>query len=166
MAHRTRGKVRTDPSDDDEPARNHPASVNGSNGKRSRKAARSFADNRIFGPYSRAIDRGGLGWAISGRSREGRFITAYEAMLIEHVGGAPTIVQRALISRAARLALHLELMDEKSLADGRAFTIHDHHYYLSWSNGLARLLGRIGIQAAAAPPPSLRDYFEERGAAD
>jgi hypothetical protein len=27
-----------------------------------------------FGPYSRAIDRGAIGGAIDGRSREGRFL--------------------------------------------------------------------------------------------
>src|SRR5271168_3686027 len=70
----------------------------------------------INGPYSRAIDRGAVGGLIDGRSREGRFLRAYERMLVEHCGGNPSIVQRALISRAARLALHLELMDERSLA--------------------------------------------------
>src|SRR5437773_2641469 len=49
------------------------------------------------GPYSRVIDRGALG-AISGRSRAGRYLRAYEAMLVAHVGGSPTVTQRALIS--------------------------------------------------------------------
>jgi hypothetical protein len=66
----------------------------------------------MMGPYSRAIDRGGLGGLISGRSREGRFLRTYEAMLTEHIGGRPSVVQRAMICRAARMALHLELMDE------------------------------------------------------
>jgi hypothetical protein len=111
----------------------------------------------ISGPYSRVIDRGAVGGLIDGRSREGRFLRAYERALTEHVGNSPSVVQRALISRAARLALHLELMDERSLAGNHLFTTHDHNHYVSWSNALARLLGRIGIQPASAPPPTLAD---------
>src|SRR5690348_15280845 len=94
----------------------------------------SAGPRRIAGPYSRVIDRGAVGGLIDGRSREGRFLRQYEAMLTEHCGGAPSIVQRALISRAARLALHLELMDERSLAGGHVFTTHDHQHYVAWSN--------------------------------
>jgi hypothetical protein len=61
--------------------------------------------------------RGAIGDAVDGRSREGRFLRAYEHSLIEHVGSKPTAVQKVLISRAARLALHLELMDRRSLTD-------------------------------------------------
>jgi hypothetical protein len=45
-----------------------------------------------------------VGWSIDGRSREGRFLRAYERMLAEHVGGKPSHVQRELIRRCARLA--------------------------------------------------------------
>lgn len=105
-----------------------------------------------LGPYSRVIDRGALGSAINGSSREGRFLRAYESQLWEHCGGDPSIVQRALIVRAARLALHLELMDERSLAGQHEFTTHDHLHYVSWSNALARLLGRLGLVPAAGKP--------------
>src|SRR5215204_5360208 len=93
--------------------------TNGSTADRPQLKPRSAADRQL-GPYSRVIDRGAIG-AIDGRSREGRFLRAYEKGLIEHVGGTPTITQRALISRTARLALHLELMDERALAEGRGF---------------------------------------------
>jgi hypothetical protein len=108
-----------------------------------------------FGPYSRAIDRGAIG-ALNGRSREGRFVRHYESMLVEHCGGNPSITQRALISRAARLALHLELMDERALA-GKPFVEHDHNYCVSWSNSLARMLARLGFDAVKVPAPSLDD---------
>src|SRR5437764_9565956 len=85
---------------------------------RPNNGARSTAGRGTLGPYSRAIDRGAVGSAIDGRSREGRFLRTYEAMLVEHVGGKPSVVERALISRSARLALHLELMDERALAGG------------------------------------------------
>ena len=104
-----------------------------------------------LGPHSRAIDRGALGALIDGRSREGRFLRRFEAMLVEHVGGKPSVVQRALISRAARLALHMELMDERSLVDGHVFTEHDHNFYVSWSNALARLLARLGVGSPTDP---------------
>jgi hypothetical protein len=116
-------------------------------------AAGSTGNRAALGPYSRLIDRGAVGGLIDGRSREGRFLRAYERQLTEHVGGSPSIVQRCLIDRAARLALHLELMDERSLAGDHVFTTHDHLHYVSWSNALARLLARLGLQPADAQPP-------------
>jgi hypothetical protein len=117
----------------------------------------------MMGPYSRAIDRGALGGLISGRSREGRFLRTYEAMLTEHIGGRPSVVQRAMICRAARMALHLELMDERSLVDGHAFGQHDYQHYVSWSNGLTRTLARLGIEpATTAKTPSLSDYLSTK----
>src|ERR1700704_3296660 len=71
------------------------------------------------GPYSRALDRGAVG-ALNGNTREAKFIKAYAATLMEHVGGNPSIVQRQLITRAARLACHLELWDEKTIPQGGA----------------------------------------------
>lgn len=103
---------------------------------------------RITGPFSRAIDRGALG-TINGSTREGRFLRSYERMLIEHVGGNPSITQRALISRTARLALHLELMDEKALKNGDVFGPTHHHFYVSWSNSLARHLEKIGFKSSS-----------------
>jgi hypothetical protein len=119
---------------------------------RSRIGARSAPGRGGLGPYSRAIDRGAVGGLIDGRSREGRFLRAYETMLTDHVGGSPSIVQRCMIQRAARIACHLELMDERSLAGDHVFTTHDHLHYVSWSNALARLLDRLGLQPAAAAP--------------
>jgi hypothetical protein len=112
-----------------------------------------------LGPYSRAIDRGAIGCLVDGRSTEGRFLRKYEAMLIEHIGGNPSILQRALITRCARLALHLEMIDRKSLAEGRTITQHDATFYASWSNSLGRMLARLGLEPAAAPQPTLADYF-------
>jgi hypothetical protein len=53
-----------------------------------------------LGPHSKAIDRGAVGWSINGRSREGRFLRAYERMLAQHVGGQPSCVQAELIHAA------------------------------------------------------------------
>src|SRR6266700_3652370 len=115
-------------------------------------AALAPSRGRIGGPYSRAIDRGAVGGIIDGRSREGRFLRSYEKQLTEHVGDHPSITQRCLIQRASRLALHLELMDERSLAGDHIFTTHDHLHYVSWSNALARHLARLGLEPAAQKP--------------
>lgn len=119
----------------------------------------------MLGPYSRVIDRGARG-AISGNTWEGRFLAAYEAMLVEHVGGNPSVVQRAMITRASRLALHLELMDKRSLADGKPLTTHDHLHYVSWSNALTRTIASLGVKAAAAKPLSLAEYFASKSSPD
>jgi hypothetical protein len=121
-----------------------------------------LGDKRFaLGPYSRVIDRGAIGGLIDGRSREGRFLRAYERQLAEHCGNNPSIVQRALIQRAARLALHLELMDERSLAGDHVFTTHDHNHYVGWSNALARLLSRLGAQPATTPQPTFSDILRD-----
>jgi hypothetical protein len=75
------------------------------------------------------------------------------------------VVQRCLISRTARLALHLELMDERSLAGDHVFTTHDHLHYVSWSNSLARHLAMLGLDPSAAPADpmaALRDHLARR----
>jgi hypothetical protein len=117
------------------------------------RSAQVTDKRRITGPYSRLIDRGAIG-DIDGTCREGRFLRHYEQMLIEHCGGNPSITQRALISRTARLALHLELMDERALKDGRGFGPTDHHFYVSWSNALARHLDKLALKR---PPGYGRD---------
>jgi 2-methylisocitrate lyase-like PEP mutase family enzyme len=71
-------------------------------------------------------------------------------------GDAPEIVavQKALIARASRIALHLELLDERVFVAGHALTQHDYAHYCSWSNSLARMLVRLGLEGAAETPRS------------
>jgi hypothetical protein len=128
-----------------------------------------------IGPYSKPIDRGALGAKLSGRSREGRFLRAFERQLLDHLGHEPNTIERALIARASRVALHLELMDERSFVDGHRFGIHDHNYYVAWSNSFARLLGQLGMKtpktrSAAASGDgdalaALRNHVANRGEA-
>jgi len=125
--------------------------------------ARPTANHRASDgrPFSRKIDRqgsrvlnvGGAG-GLDGNSREARFIRAYEAELVRHLGGSPSFVQRQQIVRAARLALHLQLWDEASIPKGGAIvaTAHAHNTYIAWSNNLSRLLRDIGIEPASAAP--------------
>jgi hypothetical protein len=70
---------------------------------------------RRLGPHTREHQLlAGLDW----RTREGKLLAAARAELIAHVGGHPNNVQKALIERAARLALYIELMDRDAVEAG------------------------------------------------
>jgi hypothetical protein len=115
-----------------------------------------------LGPHSALIDRGALGGAIPGNSREGRFLRAYEAMLVEHLG-SPSILQKAMIARASRVALHLELLDESVFCEGKALSQHAYQHYCAWSNSLVRTLQALGLKPGKQPnggsSPRLSDYL-------
>lgn len=115
---------------------------------RSRRTGRSQTA-RPIGPYSRIIDRGAWGGIISGKTREGRFLAAYAHELFDHIGANPTTTQRLLVTRAARLALHLEIMDEAVFLRRKDVTETDTGRYMAWSNGLVRTLARLGIAEPA-----------------
>ena len=115
-----------------------------------------------LGPYSRTLARGSLGGRIDGRSREGRFLAAFEAGLIAQIG-SPTTAQRFLIRRASRAALRLELLDEELQATGE-LSAHGARIYSALGNSLRLCLREIGAEAAAAAvakPPSI-DSIAER----
>ena len=107
------------------------------------------SNRRRITQNSRAIDRGSIGWSLDGRSREGRFLTAYSDMLAEHCGGNPSRVQQELIRRCARLALHLELQDEKLLA-GVTPSDDASRQYLAWNGHLSRTLLKLGLRGASS----------------
>jgi hypothetical protein len=121
-------------------------------------------ERKRVGPYSRGLHRAAIGQCVDGRSREGRFLRAYEAMLSRHVGNGASSVQRALITRAARLALYVEMMDERALSQG-GMSERDSATYLAWSNSLRRTLVALGIEGAAERPPSLADVTAQIAAA-
>lgn len=58
-----------------------------------------------IGPHSRLLSRG----SIDGRSRSGRFMRAYEAQLVAHIGGRPSSTQQFLIRQLVVLALRCAL---------------------------------------------------------
>jgi hypothetical protein len=114
-----------------------------------------------MGAHSALIDRGAIGGKINGTSREGRFLLAYERMLTEHIG-KPTILQKAMIHRACRLALHLELLDEGVFTEGKGLSQHAYQHYCSWNNSLIRTLVALGMKpgtAQEAQSPRLADYL-------
>jgi hypothetical protein len=120
-----------------------------------------------LGVYSGIIDRGALGVVIKRNSREGRFLRTVEKLLLDHIGGKPTTTQKLLITRAARVALHLELVDEKAFGTREGLSTHALTHYIAWSNGLARMLKSLGLEApVSANKPDLQTYLETLRAAN
>lgn len=78
---------------------------------------------RKLGPHSRLLQRGVIGRSIDGRSTEGRYLRDFEARSIQHLGGSPSTTEQLLITRLARIALRIELFEEKMLSGN--FTDHD-----------------------------------------
>jgi hypothetical protein len=120
-----------------------------------------------FGPNSRATARGAVG-LISGRSTEGRFLRSVERDLLEHLVRPPTAAEQLLITRAARLALHLEQMDMEASESG-GLSAKAVARYVAGSNALSRLLTRLGVGVRAkgrharsdtSIGPSLADFVE------
>jgi hypothetical protein len=103
----------------------------------------------------------GLDW----RTREGQVLIAARAELTAHVGGNPNSVQRALIERAARLTLYIELMDAEALVAG-TMSARNSRQYLAWVNALRLCLREIGVdEAKPAKTPDLSDIVAEHGTA-
>ena len=103
----------------------------------------------------------GMDW----RSREGQTLIAARAELTAHVGGNPNNVQRALIERAARLTLYIELMDAEALAAG-TMTERNSRQYLAWGDALRLCLHDIGVEEAKPEKSAgLDHYLDAKGAA-
>ena len=65
-----------------------------------------------LGPHTREHQLlAGLDW----RTREAKVLVAAREELTAYVGGSPNNVQKALIERAARLTLYIELMDAQAI---------------------------------------------------
>jgi hypothetical protein len=103
--------------------------------------------HKRIGPYSHF----GAVALLDGRSREAQFIRSYEKMLLEHLGANPSAVQRALVTRASRLALYCEMFDERGIHEG-GLSERDSRQYMMWSNALQRLLLQLGVKAPDEKP--------------
>lgn len=106
----------------------------------------------VIGPYSAV---GAIAY-LDGRSKEALFLKARRDELTAHIGGSPNAVQRMLIERAARLALRLELFDERDLTNPK-YLDRDERKLLAYHNSLVRTLARLGIKGAPVKPPTLDD---------
>jgi hypothetical protein len=97
---------------------------------------------------------------IDGRTKESRLMAAARAELTRHVGGSPNSIQRALIERAARLMLYIEVMDRETLETG-TMSERASRQYLAWSNSLRLTLRDLGVRAAPAEKlPDLDGYLK------
>ena len=114
---------------------------------------------RKLGPHTRQhrlLD------VIDWRTREGQTLIAAREELTRHVGGAPNNVQRALIERAARLTLYIELMDAEALKVG-TMSERNSRQYLAWVNALRLCLREIATSSSAPQDklPSLDEIVAE-----
>ncbi|BAI00778.1 hypothetical protein [Acetobacter pasteurianus] len=112
-----------------------------------------------IGPYSRPDSLKKL----DGRSKEARLLKDVRSALVDHVGGAPSVTQLALIDRAAWLTLHMAMMDSHMLAGG-APAERDARQYLAWANTLTRTMRSLGLDKAPAVARGLDDLLAERRA--
>lgn len=85
--------------------------------------------------------------------------------MVKHVGGAPSVTQKLLIARLARVALRLEIFDQK-ITDGD-LTDHDARVYGALHNAFRLMLREIGLKPTAPRPPTIAEIAAEhrRGAA-
>src|SRR5215470_995014 len=98
------------------------------------------------------------------RTREGKLLAAARDELTRHIGN-PNNVQKALIERAARLTLYIELMDREALEAG-TMTERNSRQYLAWVDALRLCLREIGVdEAKPAQAPSLDQYLASKVAA-
>jgi hypothetical protein len=102
---------------------------------------------------------------VDGRRREARMAKSLRTELVAHLGGAPSVTQRALIERAVSLTMHIALMDKRmaEIADP-VMGQSDTNRYLAWSNALERTMRRLGLEAKGERKKTLADYAAERAA--
>jgi hypothetical protein len=106
-----------------------------------------------IGAYSRAHRLA----KVDGRTKVAKLICDTRSALFEHVCGAPSATQRALIERVVWLTVKCSQIDAKIVAG--ADTEYDGKSYLAWSNALRRALRDLGMAPRAARPPSLAELL-------
>jgi hypothetical protein len=103
---------------------------------------------RVVDPATRAIR-----WAKIGRTREAALYRATVRRLHQHVGGKPSQAQELLIGRIAWLQVHVARIDECAMQAGE-LSPHAVREYLAWSNSIAKMLSRLGLEAPSSAEPS------------
>ncbi len=113
-----------------------------------------------LGPHSR---RSRLAM-LDGRTREARLLKTAIDELTEHVGGNPSATQARQIARAARLELHMAMMDARSDQNGGVMTDHDARQYLAWNNSFRLILRDLGLDRREPRQPTLAESLGGQGA--
>lgn len=88
---------------------------------------------------------------MDGRTWEARLLSRVRRELAAHVGGSPSVTERAMIDRVAMLSLHLAQLDRR-LTEDRAEADPQAHAALATS--LSVLLSRLGRTGAAQAVPA------------
>jgi hypothetical protein len=83
--------------------------------------------------------------------------------LIAHVGGKPSAPQKLLISRAARLAVTIELMERRMLESGEFGDLAGRQV-IAWTNSLRMILALLGVERPEQLPARLADVIKVRAA--
>jgi hypothetical protein len=107
---------------------------------------------------SRALDHP-FGWGDA-RTKEARFLKAYEERLLKHLGGEPTVMQTELVRRACRTALRLELLDVDLICGKRRRDPASSREYVSLGTQLIRTLRALGMAKTEAEQARLHEYLE------
>ena len=93
------------------------------------------------------------------RTYEGRYLRAYTASLIKHIGGKPSPVEARIIERCGMLAVHIYRMDQKN---SNGMSLHDTRVYLSLNNSLVKTLALLKpANGGDAKPKTLADIVAE-----
>ncbi len=103
---------------------------------------------RKLGPFSRQLGRLDL------RTRLGKEAIAFEADLVRHCGGRPTITQQALIRTAVTVWVRIELMRASMMATEELDDLAGRQM-LAWINTYRRTLQALGLQATDDPAQEL-----------
>ena len=95
---------------------------------------------------------------VDGNSPEAHFLRRVQKQLVEHLGGNPTVAERALVNRIAWIELRCLMLDQKALSGNE--TAYDDHVYLAHANSLKRLYGALGLQS---PKKSFAELMRRPG---
>jgi hypothetical protein len=102
--------------------------------------------------------------AIDGRTLEARRERQIVAELTEHVGGAPSTVQRILIARASRLLVTVENLEKQIIEGGEVGDLAGRQV-LAWVNSLRQILSLLGIERPQQMPKRLADVLKVKAVA-
>jgi len=96
---------------------------------------------------------------LDNRTREAALVRRTRDALTAHVKN-PSVVQAALIERAAWMTLRINLLEAR-FSSGEAMSDHAAKQYIALSNALRRTLDAIGIQATPARPLTLAELIAQ-----
>jgi hypothetical protein len=113
-----------------------------------------------------AITNGRL-FAVATADGRSAWARRYRDLLAIHVGdaGGEAVVsggELAIIRRATRIELEMEMLDAKAAEAGKAASAEDLYLYFTGSNSMRRLFESVGLKRVARDvTPTLSDYLNQ-----